>query len=521
MSGKNENTLSRRGFLRNLAIGTLGAGVATLPGCSHLLQQASQKKMNVLFIPVDDLNTTLNCYGASHIHSPNIDRLASEGLLFKRTYCQLAVCGPSRTSLLTGTRPENNGVMDLKTHFRDTLGDEVITLPQQFKNHGYYTRSFSKVFHPTKDDPRSWSEESWWSQYPDKFNYRVPEIDDVLNAEFAQFISDNAQELKDLPEEEQFNRFRRKFRGPSWGAPEVEDDQLADGECAVEVIKALETVGDKPFFFAAGLRKPHLPWVAPKKYYDLYPLESIKLPDNQSMPTDAPEAAGFNWGELRKYRDIPQEGPVSDEQARELIRAYYACISYIDAQLGKMLDALESQGLRDNTMVILWGDHGYHLLEHGIWCKHTNFEESAQSPMIISVPGMKSAGQTTMALTEFVDIYPTLCDLAGIPKPKHIEGSSYKPLLDNPEMEWKSAAFTVYPRKIKGVGVVMGISMRTARYRYCEWRNDEAGYLERELYDHTNDPGENVNIANLPDNKTLVEKLAAMLNAGWRGAVPS
>jgi len=512
--------MDRRQFLKNAGLGALGvSALLGLPGCTGLTPTAKHK-MNVLFIAVDDLNTDLNCYGAKHIHSPNIDKLASEGLLFARTYCQFAVCSPSRTSLLTGTRPENNGVMDLKTHFRDTIGNDIVTLPQQFKNHGYHTRSFSKIYHPNLDDPASWSEASWWSQYPDKFNYRVPEIDDVLNAEFDQFLQDNIETLGNLPEEEQFNQFRRKFRGPSWGAPDVEDNQLADGECAEEVVKALRGVGDTPFFFAAGLRKPHLPWVAPKKYYDLYPLDQIELADNPYMPEDAPDVAGFDWGELRKYRDIPKEGPVTDKQAAELTRAYYACVSFIDAQVGKMMAELDNLGLRENTMVILWGDHGYHLLDHGIWCKHTNFEVAAHAPMIISVPGMKAVGKTSQALTEFVDIFPTLCELAGLPIPEHVEGTSYKPLLGNADLDWKKAAFTVYPRKVKGIGVVMGTSMRTDRYRYAEWRNDEAGFLELELYDHQNDPKENYNIANHPENSDLVKMLSKQLAMGWKGALP-
>ena len=520
MNRPTRKNMDRRDFLKKTAVGAAVLGLAlNIPGCMSK-KESTAKKKNILFISVDDLNTDLNCYGAEYIHSPNIDKLASEGLLFNRSYCQMSVCSPSRTSLLTGTRPENNGVMDLKTHFRDTLGDDITTLPQHFKNHGYYTRSFSKIFHPTLDDPKSWSEESWWSQYPDKFNYRVPEIDNVLNAEFKQFIADNAEELEDLPKEEQFNRFRRKFRGPSWGAPEVEDNQLADGECAEEVIKALRSVGDKPFFFAAGLRKPHLPWVAPKKYYDLYPLDEIELADNNYFPEDAPAVAGFNWGELRKYRDIPQEGPVSDKQAAELTRAYYACVSFIDAQVGKMMAELEAQGLRENTIVILWGDHGFHLLDHGIWCKHTNFEVAARAPMIISAPGMTEVGKTSEALTEFVDIFPTLCELANLPIPKHVEGTSYKPLLNNADLSWKKAAFTVYPRKVANVGVVMGTSMRTDRYRYAEWRNDGAGFLELELYDHKNDPDENVNIANIPENSVIVNKLSNQLAAGWKGAIP-
>ncbi len=478
-----------------------------------------EKKMNVLFISVDDLRPEINCYQSSQIISPNIDKLASQGLLFSRAYCQQAVCSPSRTSLLTGYRPESVGVVDLNTHFRENKPD-VVTLPEHFKNNGYYTRSFGKIFHPGLDDPQSWSDSSWWSRFPDKYNYRDPEIDAELNKALDKFNTEFEVISRNMTRGEKLQARRKKPRGPSWAAPNVPDTMLADGECASEVIKTLRNLKDGPFFLAAGFRKPHLPFVAPKKYYDMYPNDSIKLANNPQLPENAPEVAGTNWGELRKYSDIPKVGQVSDKKARELTRAYYACVSYIDAQVGRLLNELDRLNLREKTVVILWGDHGWHLLEHGLWCKHTNYEIATRVPMMISVPGMKSKGVVTEALTEFVDIYPSLSEICGLPLPDHLEGTSFKPLLDNPNLAWKKAAFSLYPREVAGVGDVMGRTIRTDRYRYVEWANADKSFFKIELYDHQTDPDENHSIALNPENADLVKDLSKMLHNGWRGALP-
>jgi iduronate 2-sulfatase len=479
----------------------------------------AEEKLNVLFIAVDDMRPQLNCYGYENIKSPNIDKMAAQGLLFNKAYCQQAVCSPSRTSLLTGYRPESVGVTDLNTHFRENKPD-VVTLPEHFKKNGYYTRSFGKIFHPGLDDPQSWSDSSWWSRFPDKYNYRDPEIDAELKKALDKFTLEYEKISQNMTHGEKLKARRMKPRGPSWAAPNVPDTMLADGECASEIIKTLRLVKDKPFFLAAGFRKPHLPFVAPKKYYDLYPEESIMLAQNTSLPENAPEVAGTKWGELRKYSDIPKEGQVSDDKARELTRAYYACVSYIDAQVGKLLDELDRLNLRDKTVVILWGDHGWHLLEHGLWCKHTNYEIATRVPMIISSPKMKKRGTVTEALAEFVDIYPTLSEICGLPLPDHLEGTSFKPLLDNPNQPWKTAAFSLYPRQVAGVGDVMGRTIRTDRYRYVEWTNADGSFFKTELYDHQVDPDENYSIALDSENAALVEDLSKMLHDGWRGALP-
>jgi arylsulfatase A-like enzyme len=396
----------------------------------------------------------------------------------------------------------------------------VITLPEHFKQNGYYTRSFGKIFHPGLDDPQSWSDSSWWSRFPDKYNYRDPTIDAELKKSLDKFNVEFEKISRNMTREEKLQARRKKPRGPSWAAPNVPDTMLADGECASEVIKTIRKMKDQPFFIAAGFRKPHLPFVAPKKYYDLYPYESIKLADNPYLPEDAPAVAGTEWGELRKYSDIPKKGQVSDNKARELTRAYYACVSYIDAQVGRLLDELDSLNLRNKTVVILWGDHGWHLLEHGLWCKHTNYEIATRVPLIITTPDMKKHGITTKALTEFVDIYPSLSDICGLPLPNHLEGISFKTLLDNPDQSWKKAAFSLYPRKVADVGKVMGQTIRTDRYRYVEWTNADNSFFRAELYDHQTDPDENFNIAHRPENADVVKNLSKILHDGWRGALP-
>ena len=285
---------------------------------------------------------------------------------------------------------------------------------------------------------------------------------------------------------------------------------------ADKAIECLRELKDKKFFLAVGFLKPHLPFNAPKKYFDLYKPEEIKLAPNPDRPKDAPDVAFTNWGELRAYTDIPDVGPMDDKKARELIRAYYAATSYTDAQIGRVVDELDKLGLREKTIIVLWGDHGWQLGEHSMWCKHTNFEEATHAPLIISAPGQKNRGAKTDALAEFVDIYPTICDLAGVPKPATLEGTSLVPVMDNPKRSWKSAAFSQYPR----AGRVMGYSMRTDRYRYTEWQKQDSDPVGIELYDYRTDPLGNVNVAALPENKELVAKLSKQLKDGWKAAKP-
>jgi arylsulfatase A-like enzyme len=461
--------------------------------------------MNVLFVAVDDLRPDFGAYGNRQAISPNLDRLARSGLTFERAYCQQAVCSPSRTSLLTGRRPDTTRVYELQTHFRKTLPG-VVTLPQHFRNNGFTTAGLSKIFHGGLEDPASWSIPHWIP--------RGPAWNSEENAQRNERVWRRLQEngLTALP-----SQTPRQERGPSWLSAEGPDNAQPDGRTADTAVAALETLRRDPFFLAVGFLKPHLPFVAPSKYFDLYRNTAFEPAKNQWPPKDAPRYALHNSGELRSYSDIPETGPIPPSKQVELIRAYYAAVSFMDAQLGRVLDALDKLELAKRTVVILWGDHGYHLGDHGLWNKHTNFENATHSPLLIRVPGMKSAGRRTRALSEFVDIYPSLCRICGLSAPEGLEGTSFAPLLSNPNRPWKTAAFSQYPRA-QGV---MGYTMRTDAWRYTEWRSREGEVLARELYDHLKDPDENINLAAVAEHSATVERLAAHLRAGWRGARPA
>lgn len=473
----------------------LALSVAFATACSA----AERPKPNVLFIAVDDLRTELGCYGIKGIQSPNLDRLAARGTVFDRAYCQQAVCAPSRTSLLTGCRPDTTKVYDLETHFRKNLPG-VVTLPQYFKNHGYFTRNVGKIFHGGLDDPESWSEP------PAKANrpiYQLPESRELVARKTAA-----AKGKAFATASARYNA----MTGPPYECAAVPDNAYSDGAIADAAIEMLRQAKDQPFFLAVGFLKPHLPFVAPKQYWDLYRRADIPMAPNPFPPKNAPKFALPDWGELRAYEDIPRLGSLTEEQARTLKHGYYACVSYIDAQLGRVLAELDRLGLRERTVIVVWGDHGWKLGEHGAWCKHTNFENDTRAPLICSAPGQKAAGRHSPALVEFVDIYPSLCALAGLPLPAHLEGTSFAPLLDAPDQPWKPAAFSQYPRGRQ----VMGYSMRTDRYRLTRWLKPDGTELARELYDHQADPQENENVAERLENKALVEQLSQQLQAGWK-----
>ena len=506
--------ISRRQFLR---AGVATAACALVPSGLATLAGAQDRKLNVLFIAVDDLRPELGCYGVRDIKSPNIDALAARGTLFDRAYCQQAVCSPSRTSLLTGLRPDTTRIYDLETHFRLTIPNAV-TLPEYFKQHGYHTQGLSKIFHGGLDDPQSWSVPHWQPKLP---NYASAEVRDDIARRIQELQTQGEDMTTKILKRDpktgiplKVSRPKVRVMGPPWDCADVPDNALIDGATADRAIEVMRQVKDKPFLLAVGFLKPHLPFVAPKKYYDMYSLGKIKLADNPYPPKDCPDYALAHWGELRNYKGMPKTGDMPDKEARELRRAYYAAASYTDAQIGRVIGELDRLGLRDNTVIVLWGDHGWQLGEHSEWCKHTNFEVTTRAPLILSAPGMKG-GVRTEALAEFVDIYPTLCDLCGLPLPAGLEGTSLKPLMADPKRPWKSAAFSQYPRS-----GLMGHSIRTDRYRYTEWAEPDKEPAARELYDHKLDPEENVNIANLPENKAVVIELARKLHAGWRGALP-
>ncbi|MCG6948824.1 MAG: sulfatase [Acidobacteria bacterium] len=488
----------------------------------------AKKKPNVLFIAVDDLRAELGCLGSPHIKTPNIDRIAARGVTFTRAYCQQAVCNPSRASLMTGLRPDSTRVWDLRTDFRDTIPD-VVTLPQHFKRHGYFTTAVGKIYHNTLPDDASWSEPKL---HVDGFPFDPDAV--YLNEENVA-----AQEAKKERYIEAGEQDRHIDRLGHWYIKTVatemadaDDSAYFDGaqtDLAVDKIAELKEK-DQPFFFGVGYYRPHLPFNAPRKYWDMYDPEQMSLADNGFMPKGAPIMSINTMRELLGYDDFrdeptPYEGVLAPERQRHLKHGYYASVSYVDAQIGRLLDALEDLGLADDTIVVLWGDHGWKLGEHASWCKMTNLEIDARVPMIMSVPGMAGNGRQSNALVEFVDIYPTLCEAAELPLPEGLEGTSYLPLLEEPDRLWKTAAFSQFLRE--GIWVApdgveyMGYAVRTDRYRYVEWeRWDDRSFAARELYDHQIDPHENVNMAGDPAYAAALEEAAAILEAGWKGALP-
>lgn len=442
---------------------------------------AEQGKPNVLFIAVDDLRPQLGCYGAEGMHSPNIDRLAAKGVVFERSYCMVPTCGASRSSLMTGIRPARNRFVSYRTWAeKDAPG--ITTLNTHFMHNGYYTVSNGKIFHHPEDNAQGWSEPAWRPR--DVSWYQLPENQAIHKERSKQ---------------------RRRGRGPAFESADVADNAYADGKVLEKSINDLRRLAkqQQPFFLAVGFFKPHLPFVAPKKYWDLYDREKIQLPETYRRPQNAPDEAIHNWGELRAYADIPRNGPLSDEMARTLIHGYYACVSYTDAQVGKLLDELDRLGLSENTIIVLWGDHGWNLGEHTLWCKHCCFETSMHAPLIVSAPGIEG-GIKTQGLTEFIDIYPSLCELTGLPLPSHLQGRSFLPLMQEPNREWKQAAIGRFRD---------GDTIRTDQYRFTEYTAN-GKFKACMLYDHKVDPQEDRNISEQEENQEVVKSLSDRLHEG-------
>lgn len=479
---------------------TATALLVALANRSICSAQQPGSRPNVLFFAVDDLRTDLGCYSHPEAKTPNIDALAKRGIVFRRAYCQQAVCSPSRTSLLTGLRPDSTKVYDLVTHFRDTVPD-VVSLPQHFRENGYYTVGMGKIYHPGYDDPKSWSEP-----------HRNGAGEGYVLDENKQRMAAGAAKAK-ANKKAMKGATATSTRGEPFEMADVPDSAYHDGSLANMAVAKLQELKSKnqPFFLAVGFLKPHLPFNSPKKYWDLYDAARLKLADNPFRPKDAPPYAVTDFGELRNYYGVPASGPVPEDMARKLVHAYRAASSFTDANVGRVLVELDRLGLRENTIIVLWGDHGWKLGEHASWCKHSNMENDTNAPLILAAPDAKAVGKNTSALVEFVDIYPTLCDLAGLRQPGHLQGVSAKPLLDDPSRPWKSAAFSQYPRSFEG-RQLMGYAMRTDRHRYVEWRDRKSGeVVAQELYDHHSDPAENQNIAVVADNKDLLGKLSTSL----------
>lgn len=460
--------------------------------CAVVAQAA--EPLNVLFLAVDDLRPELNCYGAEHIHSPNIDALAASGRLFERAYCQQAVCNPSRASLMTGLRPDTIGVTGNHIHFRSNKPD-VVTLPQHFKNHGYHAAAIGKIYHGVFPDGASRTK---WDTMGDPESWSVPAVRFGPRYYYTEEGIAAAKEVYQRiykPENPKPDDWATKLVfGPATEAPEVLDNTLYDGKVADAAVDALQQLreSEKPFFLAVGFIKPHSPYIAPKKYFDLY--ENVDLPEHPEFPTGAPSLAGHGSGELRRYTDQPGKGPISDDQQRRVRQAYYACVSFIDAQIGRVLDKLDETRLSENTVVVLFGDHGYHLGEHSLWGKTTNFELDTRVPLIVRAPKMKHAGKSSRSIVELVDLYPSLAELSGLPVGDQLEGVSFAPILDDPAAVTKTEARSQYPRG----GGLMGYSTRTETQRKTEWVHLDSGEVRAtELYDYTDGLIETVNVATI------------------------
>ncbi|NCZ96198.1 DUF4976 domain-containing protein [bacterium] len=451
-------------------------------------------KPNVLFIAVDDLKPILGCFGDPVAKTPNLDRLAARGMVFEKAYVNQAVCAPSRNSLMLGIRPQNLGLYDLRTYFRDIPAySNVVTMGQTFRKAGYEVEGLGKIYHPNMNDEPTWS---------------------VPHQEFKGEVYANPENRS--PE--------GKGKGAPTEAGEVEDDFYADGKIAEEAVarlKKFQKNPDQPFFLMVGFHKPHLPFVAPKKYWDLYRPADFQLAGFRTAPEGAPSYAPTTSGEILKYRNLPvEELPFPDDFARHLIHGYYAATSFSDAQIGKVLTALEESGLAKNTVIVVWGDHGWHLGDHGMWCKHTNYEQATHAAILMSGPGIPE-GQRTQSLIETVDLYPTLVELAGLPKPEtgiaglELDGKSLLPLFQDPKNKVKDYVFHAYPRSEKpeqgAKRRLIGRAVRDERYRLVEWKQpgEPADKATLELYDYETDPLEKKNLA--LEKPEIVAKLRAVL----------
>ncbi len=491
--------------------------ISALCAALFVPSQAAEKP-NILFIAIDDMKPDLGCYGVDMVKTPNMDKLAARGALFLNSHCNQAVCGPSRASLMTGLRPDRTKVHDLKTITREVT-PWVTTLPQHFKNHGYITAGTGKIYDPRSVDKKS--DELSWSQ-PFKLHSGLPYNKDYPEPVLGSYQSEAAHKAY-----EEITASGKSGYGPVSKAffkrglkvtvesTDVPDDAYADGAYAKMGAKFIRDLSkkDEPFFVAVGFKKPHLPFIAPKKYWDLYQRDSMPLAKFKQAPEGAPPYALHNSNELRSYDGVPADGPLSEAQQRELIHGYYACISYIDAQVGLLMETLEKEGQLENTIVILWGDHGWHLGDHGIWCKHTNYEQSTRSPLIIAGPGIES-GVKTQAPTEFVDIFPSLCELSHIPNLENLDGISFVPVVSKKAEKVRESAVSQFGR-----GQRMGYGLRNERFRYVLWVNNsekkpplsslEGKIAAEELYDYETDPLETKNLATDPAHAETLKKLRA------------
>jgi uncharacterized sulfatase len=459
---------NRRQFLKSAMTMVGASAFASTIACSRKSQQAK----NALFIIVEDLKNIMGCYGNPIVRTPNIDRLAQKGVIFDSAYCQYPVCNPSRSSFLTGLRPDTTKILENVTPWTTTVKNHT-TLPRMFKNNGYYTAGMGKVFHgkDEHDDAEAWDD--YWKFTPTPVGKQG----------------------------ESRNMTNGSVKWCSWLAAEGTDEDQPDGQIAAQAVEVLQTRGDKPFFMVLGFEKPHDPFNAPKKYFDLYPLEKLMppvMPENRTPKEDF--VIGSGWAQDFKKFTL--------QDKREFLRSYYACTTFTDAQIGKVLDELDRQDLWADTMVVFIGDHGYNLGEYDWWNKAVLFEDSARVPMIVVADGETKPNTRCSEFVELVDLYPTFADIFGLQPPANLEGISFRPLFSNPAKPWKQAAYTQVQR-----GDIAGKSVRTKRWRYNEWTRDGKIILT-ELFDHTNDPKEYYNLAQKAEYRETCLHLSEMLSTG-------
>lgn len=475
----------------NKIILDVGLLMVLLTSLSCGQQFTSPEKKNFLFIAIDDLRPILKTYDNQTIHAPHIDQLAQNGMAFTRAYCQVAVCNPSRASILTGLRPDQLQVWTNKPHFREHT-PEVVTLPQFFKQQGYASREIGKIFHDpaSHKDPPSWTGPSY---------YEVTQ-----NGKGHKYV---------LPE----NYTPKRTKAAAVESAEVADTAYIDGKVSQAAIAVLREVKDSSFFLAVGFRRPHLPFSAPKKYWDLYSREQFrKAYKGLAPPTGAPDLAFHNANELRGYEGIPKEDTIVNEQQWELLHGYFASISYVDAQVGKLLKELETLGLSENTLIVLWSDHGFHIGDFGLWCKATNFEAATRVPLIFSGPGI-AKGQINASIVELIDLYPTLVEWAGFQASPTLAGKSLSAQLTQPIAKDNDPALSQFVRPYSAINsrspTIMGYSLRTNQYRYTEWRSfPDMAVIDQELYDIGHDGVERINLAVDKKHVELMLKLSAQID---------
>lgn len=458
-----------------------------------------QAKPNVLFIAVDDLVPALGCYGDERVISPNIDKLAGQGTTFLRAQCQWPVCGPSRASIMSGLRPETTGVMNLKTKWRES-NPGIVSLPEHLKQHGYFTTGTGKIYdRRCVDSEKIMDKESWSEPYTTSpGGYPKGDADNRARDE----CPEGWNKLASIAYDTEMKNFQ-DYRIAQHGLKLMRERAAAE----------------QPFFLAVGFKKPHLAFVSPKKYWDMYAHDSIEVHAFQEHAADSSGFGPPDMNEIRSYYPFPKEGhdlPV--EVQKQLIHGYLSCVTFIDDLIGSLLNELEALGLKENTIVVLWGDHGFHLGDHGYWGKHSTFEQAARVPLIIVDPRMKKSGQTTVSPAEFTDVFPTLCELTGVPVLDQLQGVSLVPVMNDPEVKVRKGATTLY--KSTGKKGALGYSYRTERYRYIEWINRYSKkVVGRDLYDYEKDPFETQSLAKNPKYTTILQELAEGLYAdaeGWK-----